>query len=465
MVEPAAPDISPARFTKRLWQFAFAVALWSILIAVAGVVTGTVASRATSGTHFLDRIGGDFLAFYTAGHFVRTGQADLLYSTEAVATFQRDLSQTVPIAAEGAAPWWNPPQFALPFVPLSLLWFQHALIVWYAILLAALAASIAIVIRLVNCSGSNKLLVAILVLVAPATHQALTHGQSTPLSLLILSSAVVLAIGEGSRRAVLAGLVLSLLFYKPQLAVVAAIALVCLRGRHAFLGLLIGGLTQVLAVMLIMPGSLHAFALDMPAALHAFQSNRPYDWHRHATALSMYRQLVQGPDAGETLPIVKTLTQVTAAVAGLCLLTLGVLWRRHAPRQRDIRPPLALAILATPIIVPFYFDYDLMLFAIPAAIFARLHAEGTVRITTPVLVLSGLLYFSLGFDQQAIYNATSDWLPWLSHVNLRAVLVLAIFVLTGRAVMRATVTSIDDSTVARRTLAVTTSSNGMIRPN
>src|SRR5215211_426637 len=77
--------------------------------------------------------GHDFLAFYAAGTFVRTGRSHQLYDLPAIKTFEREV-----IAREGLelrgddafGPYWNPPLFAWVFAPLSRLSYSAAWLVW-----------------------------------------------------------------------------------------------------------------------------------------------------------------------------------------------------------------------------------------------------------------------------------------------------------------------------------------------
>jgi alpha-1,2-mannosyltransferase len=139
--------------------------------------------------------GHDFLAFYTAGTFVRTGRSSELYDLPAVRAFQQDL-----VAREGVelnhaddfGPFWNPPIFAWVFAPLSTLPYATAGTVWTVINLCCLVSAITILCRILGGGFKTWGLVPLLVLTSMPLLQSIGHGQNTCISLLILSISVSL---------------------------------------------------------------------------------------------------------------------------------------------------------------------------------------------------------------------------------------------------------------------------------
>ena len=124
---------------QRLWVGAACVALF----------IGTIAAGyfATAKAGETDTMGLDFIAFYTAGTFVREGRSSELYDLKSVHTYQHDLALQHGVDLGGAiGPWWNPPFYAWVFVPLAKLPYSKALPVWlwFNVLLR-------------NCSGSAAL--------------------------------------------------------------------------------------------------------------------------------------------------------------------------------------------------------------------------------------------------------------------------------------------------------------------
>src|SRR5206468_1915598 len=94
-------------------------------------------------------LGNDFLAFYTAGHFLRTGQLDKIYDLPAVQQYQSQIGRENGLdLGAGFGPFWNPPFYAWIFAPLAGLPYETALTIWWSINLACLAVSIMLLMRL-----------------------------------------------------------------------------------------------------------------------------------------------------------------------------------------------------------------------------------------------------------------------------------------------------------------------------
>src|SRR5215208_180508 len=81
MERPAHP------LRKKLWLASGAMTLFVLTI----VIGNSVIDRRNAIT--ADAVGHDFLAFYTAGHFVREGQAGRMYDLDAVRQFQQQLGE------------------------------------------------------------------------------------------------------------------------------------------------------------------------------------------------------------------------------------------------------------------------------------------------------------------------------------------------------------------------------------
>ena len=323
--------------------------------------------------------GRDFLAFYAAGTLVREGRTSQLYDLQSIREVERDVARSAGMdLGEAVGPWWNPPIYAWAFAPLSAMPFGQALGVWTGVNLVAAAAAVWMLARTASDrSCADPALVLLLLLVSAPLLQSITHGQNSPISLLLVTIAAA-AWRDG--RTFTASACLGLLMYKPQLAAALAIVLVLHRGWRAGVGL--GYVAAVVVVLTTeaMPGALTDYLRRLPQNLHALQVEHTYLWERHVTLKAFWRLLLQGRGAGETTTAVHVLTWLTAAPL---LIGLPI----AAVRNRSPGPLIAATIAAAPLVMPFYFDYDLLLLAVAATV--------TTRVSRRTLALWSALYLWL----------------------------------------------------------------------
>jgi hypothetical protein len=341
--------------------------------------------------------GFDFLAFYTAGAFVAEGRAAELYDLEAVKAFEVKTAAAAGLELGAAVgPWWNPPFYAWLFAPLSRLPFSAALGIWTAINLACASLSTVLLARAVRDSAGgpgHRGLVPLLLFTSCPFYLAFTHGQNAGMSLLIVTLA---ALAWRARRAAFAGAMVALLAYKPQLAAVLGAVIVIDLGWRALAGLGVGGSALLLLNVLTLPGTLGNYLSRLPANVARVQVQLPYLWERHVTLKAFWRLLLLGRDAGNPGTVVTTLTWATGAVVvALIAIAIVRLRRARAELTAAVRDQLiALTILATPLLMPFYFDYDLLLLAVPATLYgvSRMGRKND-RVATGIWVLLALSLF------------------------------------------------------------------------
>ena len=369
--------------------------------------------------------GHDFLAFYTAGTFVRTGRSAQLYDLEAVKAFEQNLvrQQGLELRPDDFGPYWNPPLFAWVFAPLSLLAYPTAWNVWLALNLICFAAAATILANIVaraprpcfqqlsNNTGEAPVpqkrdwrtwgLVPLLMAVSMPFIQALGHGQNTCVSLLIVAGTIFL---WRDGRSLAAGIVVGLLFYKPQLSAIVAAALLLSCGWRALAGLAITGSAVLAATMISLPGTLAAFFRSLSGNIAYMQVQHRYLWERHVTLKAFWRLLMQGYAIGDLTPVTRTLYLASLALAGA--LVLAALLRLRRNRDEISRDRLiALTIVSMPLLMPFYFDYDLLLLSAAAALVAREQIVTTRPIERKTLAMWAALYFWMIFNP-AVAGAT-----------------------------------------------------------
>jgi hypothetical protein len=426
--------LQPAPLRRRLWQGGIALALF---VATLGVGNFVIAPDKALDRHVL---GQDFIAFYTAGTFANQGRFDDLYNFDAVRSFQSQVASEAKLDMHGSfGPFWNPPFYAWTFAPLAKLSFFHAVLIWTAANVIALLGSVVLLCRMLpadwkiapqsagwfNCGRDWKtiLLVPLLVIISMPLIQALSHGQNTCISLFIVCLIVT---AWRSRQAELAGMACGLLFYKPQLAAVLAAMLTINLGFRALAGLTLTGGLLLAITTITMPGIIDTYLHQLPLNVHWMQVEHEYLWERHVTLKALWRLAYQGHASGEAIWVVQGMTIVTCAGVGILLLRAAMRSRKSADEPwtgetaAGSRDRLIAATIATsPLLMPFYFDYDLLLLAVPGVLIAAevLKRDQRSKSDKWIARTFGMLYLWLIFN---------PGLARMSEINVTVMLLMAL---------------------------------------
>jgi hypothetical protein len=160
-----------------------------------------------------------------------------------------------------------------------------------------------------------------------------------------------------------------------------------------------------------MPGALTDYFHRLPQNLQALQVEQAYVWERHVTLKAFWRLLIQGRGPGETTWLVHTLTLSSAAP-----LLIGLSFA--AIRSRSPGAIVAATVTAAPLLMPFYFDYDLLLLVVAAAV--------TTSVSRRSLALWAALYLWLYINPYVAgalrLNLTVALLWCLAATRIRAAL-------------------------------------------
>ena len=194
-------------------------------------------------------VGTDYLEFYTAGYTLRVGDSARLYDLAYQSSLQQ---QIVGPALRDVYAFITPPFLAWLFVPFSALSYLLSFALWSVFSLAALGAAL----RLLDTRGWRRTLGWSLTWFP--VFAALSYGQNSLLSLFLLS----LTYWFWRRRwPWCAGLVCSLLMYKPQLVI--GVALLWLlewrKDTKALLGLALGSLGLAILTLWTLPAAGRAY--------------------------------------------------------------------------------------------------------------------------------------------------------------------------------------------------------------
>ncbi len=424
--------------------------LWKIGVGLlAALATCAIGNRFIAPDRAIasNELGHDFLAFYYAGDCVRDGRDAELYDLDKTRSFQHALATREGLViGDGFGPWWNPPFYAWVFAPLAGLPYHAALRIWSEITVACLALAMLLLAGMLKPVGdfgrqSDRVfgarllpadaspltwktwgLIPLLVLTSSPFLQAFNHGQNTFTSLLLLAGVVAF---WRRRNAMAAGLTAGLLFYKPQLGLVVAIVLVFDLGWRALGGLLITGAALAMVALYFTPDATVDYRWQLAANLRTMQIESPYLWERHVTFKGFYRLILQGRQAGEAIIAVKLMTAISVAAWAAALVWFA-LRSAAAARRKAISAIvhtdrlIAATVATMPLLMPFYFDYDLLLLAVPATLLAADLRRSAGRADRTDRLLPAAM-IALGF---ALY--ANAGLGKFTHVNIATILLAVV---------------------------------------
>jgi hypothetical protein len=338
-------------------------------------------------------LGNDFLCFYSVSDLLRTGDPLAVFDQARLFALQEAIAgQRIHF------PFAYPPHLLIVLLPLAFLPYVPALYAW----LAATTLPFVLLVR----RASALSFVAIL-LMPPLVQNALS-GQNGALTASLVAGAL-LALSGG--RSFVAGLLFGCLTYKPQVFILAPLCLLACRDRRAFAGLALSGLGLPLA-------SLAFFGADV--------------WWRFFEHLpDQMSYVLAGRMSADRFPTVFVLAyrlggHLAAAQAAQAISTLcaGALvywsWRRSA----DVFVRALAFCVAMPLAAPYMFEYDLVLWAFPAAVLTmRLwNGEGDGADWMAALILAFL--------------PPGIWISSLAHVNVSVFGVLVLVPYVVRAARR-----------------------------
>ena len=279
----------------------------------------------------------DFLALWSFARFAATTPAQLLYDPAALGVFQHALLPGL----TGLYPDPYPPSILLILSPLRGLAVPAAYAVF---VLGTLGFYLA-----VCASGTLRRLA---LLLAPTTLLAAITGQSGFLAAGLLTA----GLAQAHRRPWLAGVLLGLLTYKPQLGLLVPIALLAAGAWRA-----IGATCATFALLVMTSSALFGWSVwprwvaSIPLHGALFEANRPQLQHLMPTAYAALRDAGAGAVAA------------WIGQAAFCMIAIVGTWRawRGGGSARAVSAVQLGSLLAT----PYAFAYDLPL--LTAAVLAE----------------------------------------------------------------------------------------------
>lgn len=358
--------------------------------------------RLTSDSHLPP--GPDFITFHAAARLAADGRVADVWDPDVLLERQRAIVRDPDHGASGVLPWLYPPTYLLAVRPLAGLGYLPALLLFLGLSVVALLASLRV-------AGISPSLMPV-VLIFPGCSMAVATGQNG----LLTAALAVGALAWLERRPVAAGVLIGLLTFKPHLAVVLVIALIA-GGRWR--ALLVAGLTTLSVTMItIALWGVAPWLTFAETLAHASSGTGLLDAPLQRM-VSMEAALL---NAGLPGPWAR-------AIQAVCSLgVLGVVvyvWRNCA----DWRLRGATVLIATPLCVPLFYDYDTVALMVASLWLTRdLVLRGGSRIEAAAPVTAFAFVLVLFYARQLL----GDWIMILAPLAIACVLGVTVRRALGR---------------------------------
>jgi hypothetical protein len=314
--------------SERVQRFALVFAAFAVLL-----LAGDAWLHTRAGVTDADgaQLGRDFVNYWSGAQLAAHGHAGQVYDLKGFVAFER-----LHTATNAWLKWYSyPPVALLLSLPLALTGYVPGLILW---LVAGYSLNAALLARSLDRRWA--------MLIAFATPAALMNalsGQNGAFSASIFAGGILLL----PRRPWLAGALLGILCFKPHLAILVPVALLCGGQLRALGGFVLSVLALCAATSLLFgPDVWTGFARNAPINIWVLQTGIGF-WPRMPTPFATMMQLGAGLKAAYG-------AQIASGVVATTITAL--VWRGDAPL------PIkgAVLILATFLTTPYAWDYDLV---------------------------------------------------------------------------------------------------------
>ena len=311
--------------------------------------------------------GTDFIQFYVGGSFVRDGRLQDFYDVNAQYARARAIA---PASRDTLYMPIQSPQTALVFAPLSALPYPRAVTIWLATLVGLYLAACWMI--WVHCEALHAYRREVLAAMVafPGLYSTVLHGQTSAIALVAIAAALSALWNE---RRIVAGIALGCLLFKPHWLAAAIAVFVVSREWRVVATALASALAQLGVT----------FALAGPAAMNGYWKILP--------SVQQIGDLLE-PRPGDTLksffkvfvPSEPVALAMYVAASCAVLAIAARIWRSDARFERRA----SALVIATVLISPHAFAYDLILLAPVYLLLANWLAEAPQEPATRIIAWS-----------------------------------------------------------------------------
>jgi hypothetical protein len=328
---------------------------WYPVVALA-VVSAVVIISAVKAVDSKDlEFTGDFPAFYGAGRIAADGDWDQLYSPARQAQEQADL---FPPEYAGWAVWRfaYPPQVAAAYRPLAALPYQWSYLIHTAVMFLALLGAVFLLRPMIGWIHGHESLVVLIALLFWPMFRAVTGGSNPALTVFVVVAVWRLIFED---RTIAAGLVLSLLWFKPQIAIPLAGLFLLARYWRVVVGFVAGSIPFfLLGIFLLGPSWIEQW---VDAAVTFGRDDAEVNGHFAISFLGVLQKAFGVDSVGASA--------IGFALAGLTAAVLASLWYR-GPREA-LGAKLAVAMPGILLLSPHAMSHEGAIVVLAVAICLR----------------------------------------------------------------------------------------------
>lgn len=335
-------------------------------------------------------LGYDFITFWAASWMGLNGEAASAYDLAQIHAVER-----MAIEGNSVFAWFYPPTYLLLILPLALLPYWAA---WLAFMTTTLLPFWLLIRHMLAKSGG-----AILVVAFPGLWVNLLHGQNAGLTTALVGTALLLL----KQRPWIAGILVALLSFKPHMVMMFPLVFLLTRSWRAATSSMLSVLLLVLASTYLFGWSTWVGWQGGLQTARELNENGSLAWAKMPTVFAGLR--MQGA------PIVWAyFGQLVSALVAIYLMVR--IWHR----TNEIALRGSAFVLATLLISPHFFDYDLLWLALPIAwlgarglVFGWLRGERELLLIAWLLPMIGPVFAKvLGLQLMPLINLALLFLVW-----------------------------------------------------
>lgn len=284
----------------------------------------------------------DYFSFWLAGRQALAGAPELVYIPAEFSALQKSLSGSDTIFG-----FFYPPTFQMLLTPFAALPYKAA----FAVFILSTTALLCVSCRLIT----GKWLLAACLIIIPACANNAFHGQNAALTAALYGFFLV---GVERQRMFLAGIALGILTIKPQLGILAPVALIATLNWRTFLSASATTVVLAAASVLFFGVSVWQVFWQQAPVASAMMEIGGVEWGKMISVYGSLRQLGIGHAVAMGLQ------------AGVGIGALVCVWRVWR-RTEDMAVRSAVLVGGTLLVTPFALSYDLTLLIIPCAFVIR----------------------------------------------------------------------------------------------